>query len=99
VGSEGYLNVAEYVDVTVEANRQLWRHPNGQPPNIGADGSGPTGNQPICYFVEEGGMMVNRGSGGAFAAVGAPALSADSPKDRWVASLNQGRRRRIHCLA
>lgn len=88
--SEGYFNFAEYVDLAVQANRYLLRHPNGQPPNILADGSGVTGTQPIMYMVEEGGVLVDRGSGGAFAAVGAPALSADSPKDRWVSSLNYG---------
>lgn len=92
--SEGYVNFAEYLDLSVEANRWLHRHPNGQPPNIGADGSSPTGNQPIMYFAEVGGAMVNLGSGGAFAAVGAPALSADSPKDRWVTSLIRGSRKR-----
>jgi len=93
--SEFYLNLAEYVDITVAANLELLRHPNGQPPNIGANGQLVTTNQPIGYFVEEGGVMVNRGSGGAFVTAGAPALSADSPKDRWVASLNYQRRKRI----
>lgn len=92
--SELVFQDGEYIDLTVQANRDLHRHPNGQPPNIGADGSLPTGTQPIMYMVEEGGVMVNRGSGGAFVAVGAPALSADSPKDRWVASLNHRRRQR-----
>ena len=82
----------------VAANRDLLRHPNGQPPNILADGSGVTGTQPHMYMVEEGGVMVNRGSGGAFAAVGAPVLSADSPKDRWVARLNYGTLGRLQVL-
>lgn len=94
--SEFYMNFAEYLDLTAVANQVLLRHPNGQPPNIGAQGQLVTGNQPIGYFVEEGGVMVNRGSGGVFVAAGAPALSADSPKDRWVASLIQHRRKRIH---
>lgn len=94
--SEGYVNLAETIDITVQANRDLWRHPNGQPPNLGADGSGPTGTQPALYMVEEGGTIVNRGSGGAFIVNpgSAPALSADSPKDRWVASLIRGMLRR-----
>lgn len=92
--SEVYLNLAAYQDVSVEANRWNWRHPNGQPPSLFADGSAPTGAQPILYVVEVGGAMVNLGSGGAFVAAGAPVLSADSPKDRWVASLNRGQRRR-----
>lgn len=92
--SECYFNFAEYLDLTVAANRERLRHPNGQPSNVWADGSFPTGTQPIMYMVEEGGVIVNRGSGGAFAAAGAPVLSADSPKDRWVASLNRGSRKR-----
>ncbi len=96
--SEGYFNFAEYTSLAVQANRELLRHPNGQPPNILADGSGVTGTQPIMYMVGEGGVMVNRGSGGAFAAAGAPALSADSPKDRWVASLNHGTLGRLQVL-
>lgn len=93
--SEGYLNIVETVDLTVEVNRFAWRHPNGQPPNLGAAGQLGTGTQPAMYMVEEGGVVVNRGYGGALAlAGGAPALSADSPKDRWVASLNHIQRRR-----
>jgi len=92
--SEGYYNFAEYFDLTLAVNREFLRHPNGQPPNIGAQAQLVTGNQPIMYMVEEGGVLVNRGYGGAFVAVGAPALSADSPKDRWVASLRHRRRKR-----
>ena len=92
--SEFYGNFAEYLDLTVVANQEQLRHPNGQPPSLLADASGPTGTQPLLYMVEEGGVIVNRGSGGAFVAVGAPALSADSPKDRWVASLRHRRRKR-----
>ncbi len=90
--SEMYLT-NEFIADT-QANRELWRHPNGQPPSISADGSGPTATQPILYLVEEGGVLVNRGSGGALVTVGAPALSADSPKDRWTASLRHRRRKR-----
>ena len=92
--SEFYENFAEYLDLAVVANQEQFRHPNGQPPSLLADGSGPTGNQPIMYMVEEGGVLVNRGYGGAFVTVGAPAVSADSPKDRWVASLRHRRRKR-----
>jgi hypothetical protein len=89
-----YFNVGEYLDLTVLANRWVFRHPNGQPANIGADGSLATGTQPILYMAEVGSTFTNLGSGGAFADVGAPALSADSPKDRWVASLNHWQRKR-----
>jgi hypothetical protein len=93
---EGYFNFAEYVDLSVEANRFLFRHPNGQPPFIGATGQLPTTNQPILYLVEEAGVFANRGSDGTagWVTVGAPAVSADSPKDRWNASLRHRRRKR-----
>jgi hypothetical protein len=85
-----------YSNIVLQATRDAWRHPNGQPPNIGADGSGPQGVQPLVYMAEVGGAFTNLGSGGAWVENGAPALSADSPKDRWVASLYQRQRRRKH---
>lgn len=93
-----YVNTAEYIDLTAAVNQVEFRHPNGQPPSLLADGSGPTGTQPIMYMVEEGGVIVNRGSGGVFVTVGAPAVSADSPKDRWVASLNYGTMGRLQSI-
>lgn len=97
--SETYFQPGEYIDLSVAANRWLFRHPNGQPPNIGADGSSPTGTQPLMYMVEVGSAMTNLGSGGAFVVAGAPTLSANSPKDRWVASLNHWQRKRKSAAA
>jgi len=83
-----------YIDLALQADRDRFRHPNGQPPNIGADGSGPLGVQPLVYMAEVGGAFTNLGSGGAWVVNGAPAISADSPKDRWNASLRHRRRKR-----
>lgn len=89
-----YFNVVGYIDLSVAANRELFVHPNGQPAGLWADGSGPTGAQPIMYMVEVGGALVNRGTGGAFVVNGAPPISATSPRGRWVASLNHWQRKR-----
>lgn len=92
--SEMYFHPV-YIDLSNETNRELWRHPNGQPPSIGADGSGPLGVQPLIYMAEVTSVFTNLGSGGAFAiAGGAPTLSANTPKDRWLASLRHWQRRR-----
>lgn len=77
-----------YVAIANPVWLQRWRHPNGQPPNLGADGSVALTTVPLIYLAEVGGALVNLGDGGAIAVRGAPVVSADSPKDRWVASLN-----------
>lgn len=92
---ELYFNSAETIALGTLANREQFRHPNGQPPSLLADASGPTATQPIGYFVEVAGAMMNLGSGGAFVAAGAPALNTGTrPNNRWIASLIHNRRRR-----
>lgn len=87
-----------FVDLPDIFWRQRWRHPNGQPPNLGADGSVAMTATPLIYLAEIGGVMVNLGDGGAVVENGAPVLSADSPKDRWVASLNYGTMGRLQSM-
>ena len=65
--TEVYVNLAEYLDVTVAANLEKFRTPEGLPADLGSDGSEPTGTAPLIYM--RGGLgefLVNRGSGGDF---------------------------------
>lgn len=48
--SELYVNYGESLDLDVEANRRKFITAEGEPVDLGADGSEPTGNQPDFYF-------------------------------------------------
>lgn len=61
----------EYLDISNEDNRRLFRSAAGHPVPLGADGSTPTGTQPIIYAID-GDMTNNLGSGGNFTAQGSP---------------------------
>lgn len=64
--SELWFNT-EFVDITVQGNREKFRSAGAKPVSLGADGSTPTGNQPLVYFKGEySGFTVNSGSGGNF---------------------------------
>ena len=68
--SEAYINFAEYVDITVEANRRDFITAGGKPAWMGSDGSLPTGTAPIIY-APDGNPVQNRGTGGDFTMNGA----------------------------
>ena len=65
-----YYNIAEYLDLSVAANREKLIKA-GQPVYLGSDGSGPTGTAPILLL--DGGVTdyaTNVGTGGDFTVVG-----------------------------
>lgn len=67
-----YLNFAEYLDLSIVANRRKFINANGKPANLGADGSLPTSSIPIVYLRGiANGFPINRGSGGDFTVNGA----------------------------
>lgn len=65
--SELYINIAEYVDLSVSGNR-LKFYNAGNPVDLGSDGSTPTGNAPAIYMKAWSGA--NAGSGGNFSITG-----------------------------
>ncbi len=69
--SELYFDPTTYMDLSVESNRRKFISASGLPVPLGADGSLPTGNQPILY-LPDGDASDNKGSGGDFTAVGSP---------------------------
>lgn len=65
--TEVYINRAEYLDVSIEANKRKFITADKKPADLGNDGSTPTGFQPIMYFRGSASeFKINRGSGGAF---------------------------------
>jgi hypothetical protein len=78
--SEVYINLAEYVDLSVQANREKFRTAGGQPENLGATGATPTGTQPIIYLPNAFGTFQNNaGGGGNFTVTGTLSACADEP--------------------
>jgi hypothetical protein len=56
----------EYIDFSQEANRLKFFDAFNNPVDLGADGSIPTGNQPLIYMNEGFHLGTNLGSGGNF---------------------------------
>ncbi len=84
--AELYFNFAEYLDLSVQANRKKFRTASGVPVNLGTDGSAPTGTAPIVYLhldVDEAAnnFAANAGGGGGLAVTGALTTAATSPSD------------------
>jgi hypothetical protein len=82
--AEVYFNTAEYIDISVEANRRKFISATGKPVNLGADGSLPTTNDPILYLSFRPGEAVsafstNRGYGGGMSLTGTLTESSTSP--------------------
>lgn len=72
----------EYLDISVEANRRKFIDAAGKPVDLGADGSTPTGTQPIMFFSGDTvGWHTNLGSGLGFTENGAITDAATSPSD------------------
>ena len=80
--AEIYVNTAEYMDITVEANYRKFISAAGKPAPLGPDGSIPTGSQPSVYLRDPfGSFETNYGSLGDFTVVGALTARATSPSD------------------
>jgi hypothetical protein len=84
--AEFYLNTAEYIDISVQANREKFRTSSGRPADLGATGSTPTGTAPAVYFHLDNGetannFAVNRSGNGNFTVTGALSTFASSPSD------------------
>jgi len=74
----------EFLDISVESNRRKFISAAGQPVDLGANGSDPTGTQPLIYFRRAPAdaastFGTNLGSGGAFSITGTLTNSADNP--------------------
>ena len=81
-----YLNLTEYVDISVEANRRKFINDDGKPVFLGADGSLPTGSAPIMFLSLADSAVVstfatNKGTGGDFTITGTLTESSTSPSD------------------
>ena len=64
--AELYINLAEYLDFSVAANRRKFITAGLKPASLGSDGSTPTGAKPIVYLRGgKGDFDTNLGSGGA----------------------------------
>lgn len=77
-----YVNYATSLDLSVEANRRKFISATGKPVSLGADGSTPTGSQPIVFLANPTATWQNNlGSGGNFTENGALTDAASSPSD------------------
>ncbi len=66
-----WMAAGQFIDFSVQANREKFRSPTGHPVYLGADGSLPTGTAPTMYFRGGGNSFAtNRGSGGTFTLTG-----------------------------
>lgn len=76
-----YLNLAETLDISVEANRRRFRSATGKPVFLGPHGERPTGNVPIVYLsgYSSGSWHMNRGFTAGFTLNGALDRGALSP--------------------
>lgn len=78
--AEIYLHVGTTLDISVQANREKFRSSGGTPVNLGADGSTPTGSQPIIYFKNAAASFgTNSGSGGNFTVGGTLDVCGSAP--------------------
>jgi hypothetical protein len=78
--AELWVGWGQFVDVTVASGRERFRSVAGWPVDLGPTGARPTGTSPTIYL--RGGpaaFPTNLGTGGDFAAEGAPALASSTP--------------------
>jgi hypothetical protein len=71
-----------FLDLTTETNRRKFITADGQPVDLGSDGSTPTGSSPKMYFTGEASTWnagTNAGSGGAFTMNNAVTDSSNEP--------------------
>lgn len=77
-----YLNLAETLDISSEANRRKFIDASGKPVDLGSDGSTPTGTAPIIYLHGATDTWhTNDGSGGGFTENGELTTAGSSPSD------------------
>ncbi len=77
--SETYINFAEYLDLSIEANRRKFISSTGFPVDLGPSCSTPTGTAPIvCMRERANNGGINSGTGGDFTINGAP-IHTDGP--------------------
>jgi hypothetical protein len=78
-----YFNSAEHLDFTNSANRRKFITAGLRPVDLGANGSTPTGTQPIVFFKGSSGVPsdfgTNLGSGGSFTTTGTLTAAASNP--------------------
>jgi hypothetical protein len=80
--SEVYVNYAEFLDFSVEANRRLFVTSDLKAVNLGSDGSTPTGTAPIIYLPNPFGTFEeNEGTGGDYTVTGSLTACADAPPE------------------
>lgn len=78
--AEVYFDSTAYTDFSVEANRRKFISAAGKPVNLGADGSLPSGSQPILYLNNPfSSFETNKGTGGDFTVTGALAACSSAP--------------------
>ena len=76
-----------YIDLSVEANRRKFFDAEGRRQFLGADGSKPTGSQPLVYLDNDAGKFEkNRGSGGDFSVTGSLGNVVFQPGGRFDGS-------------
>lgn len=76
----------QYIDLSVTANRRLFRSALGKPVFLGLDGSAPTGVSPLVYHKlyrsdAVASFATNRGSGGNFTITGTLDPATTNPSD------------------
>ena len=75
-----YFQDGEFLDFTSAPNRRKFIDAGGSPVDLGADGSTPTGTQPLVFLSgDTDGWHTNLGSGGGFTETGALTDCASSP--------------------
>ena len=80
--AELYINTAEFIDITVQANRRKFIDASGKPVSLGSDGSLPTGTAPVVYLNGDStNFETNQGTGGNFTVTGALSDCSTSPSD------------------
>lgn len=84
--SDFYFNSAEFIDLSVTANRRKFISADVKPVFLGADGSLPTGTAPILFLsLAQGGAVssfaTNKGTGGGMTITGTLTEAGTSPSD------------------
>lgn len=78
--SQPYINIVSLLDFSATANRRSFISAAGKPINLGANGSLPTGAQPIVFLPNPFGTVgMNAGYGGNYAINGAPTNCSTAP--------------------
>lgn len=84
--AELYFAPGQYLDISVQANREKFRSAAGKPVSLGADGSTPTNTVPKIYLHLDDGeaaanFATNRSGNGDFTVTGSLTTYATSPAD------------------